>query len=107
MVPIEETDFSDSTILFQALATLEKVLEKQEDVVVVTRIVSPSKIVLRFARHSDYWVRNISQRLLGHIFAKSKKNLVPNLGLELEEELIPFMYSLMDCLKESLQTEEI
>jgi hypothetical protein len=32
---------------------------------------------------------------------------VKNLGLDIEEELIPLMYTLMDAFKESLQTQEI
>jgi len=101
------------TLLYHALMCIEKLVENQDKRFVVTMLAKLGlpKAVLVFAKdHQNYWIRMISQRLIGHIFAAQielKGNLTQMLGLDIPEQLESATYDLVSCLNKQVCTSEL
>ena len=101
------------TLLYHALLCVEKVLENQDKKTAVTECTSlglPRHFLLFAQYHRSFWVRLICQRLLGHIFSyqhESRGDLILILGLDVPEQLVDFTYSLVNCLKKPVVSDEM
>lgn len=100
-------------LLYHALACVERLIENQDKKIVAASIMKLqlSKSILFIAQHStNYFIRMVSQRLLGHLFAcqiELKLNLPQLLNLEIPEQLEELTYDLVNCLYQPSQTEEM
>lgn len=70
----------------------------------------PRGLFLLARRHHSYWIRLISHRLLGHIFAyqrEAKVNLVSLIGLDIPEQLVELNYDLIEGLRKPVYTQDM
>ena len=99
--------------MFHSLSCLEALMEHQGKAQVVscmTDVGIPRGLFLFTRSHHSYWIRLISHRLLGHIFAyqrESKVSLVSILGLDIPEQLIEVAYDLIDGLRKPVYTQDM
>jgi len=76
----------------------------------MTRFGIPKQLVLLTQHHESYWVRLISHRLLGHIFAfstESKGNLITMLGLDIPEQIVDLTFNLIDGLRKPVYSDDM
>lgn len=101
------------TLLFHALSCLEALMEHQAKAQVVTCLTDfgvPRGLFLLTRHHHSYWIRLISHRLLGHIFAyqrESKVSLITIFGLDIPEQLIELAYDLIEGLRKPVYTQDM
>lgn len=93
------------------MSCLEALMEHQSKANVTqisTRFGIPKHLMLLAQHHHSYWIRLISHRLLGHIFAhqrESKGSLITMLGLDIPEQLVAVAFDLIDGLRKPLYTD--
>jgi NH3-dependent NAD+ synthetase len=84
--------------------------DKRTVLVELKRLRIADQVILLAQHHSNYWIRLLSQRLIGHLFAAQlqlKENLTSVLGLDIPEQQVDFTFKLINCLKKSVQSEEL
>ena len=97
--------------MYHGLVSIEKLLENQDKrtvLVELKRLRIAEQVILLAQYHSNYWIRLLSQRLIGHLFAAQlqlKENLTSVLGLDIPEQQVDFTFKLINCLKKSVQSE--
>ena len=100
-------------LLYNALMTIETLIQSQNKDKLIEYLSKHKigKTLVTFTQfHQSYWVRLVSQRILGHLFAYSQinsKNLVPALGFDIQEQINEFMFDLANSLVKILKTEEM
>lgn len=102
------------TLLYHALLCVEKLMQHQDLKLVLDSLVRmelPQRLVAFAQHHRNYWVRLISQRLLGLIFEASSsvknRDLLTVLGLQVPEQLVDFTFDLINSLFKPIYTEEL
>ena len=100
--------------MYHALSCVEKMMENQEKKIVlgvITKLRLAQNVIFFAQYHTNFWVRMICQRVLGHIFAASIENkgsnLTQMLGLDIPEQLLDFSFNLVKCLNKQVFNEEM
>jgi len=88
---------------------------KRSSVPELSKLELPKQVLLFARYHSNHWIRNVAQRLLGHIFAyhreqqeqgQKRADLFEILGLAVPEQIVTFTHDLVDCLRKPMTIQE-